>query len=139
LHLVRSGVYAVGHPRLAREGRLWAALLAAGPGAALSHRTAAALWDLRATTRSRIEVTVERTGRRGDRGLQIHRVRSLIAEDVTEHTGLRVTTVARTLLDLADVVDDAALVQAFERALILRRFDGQECGMSSSGRTGGAE
>src|SRR3954462_3701353 len=88
LHLVRRGVYAVGHPHLDREGRLWAALLSAGPGAALSHRTAAALWDLCPTTRSRIEVTVQRTGRRGDQGLQIHRVRSLSAKDVTERSGL---------------------------------------------------
>src|SRR4051812_3682362 len=123
LHPMRSGVYAVGHPHLERTGRMWAALLAAGPSAALSHRTAAAVWDLRSSARARIEVTVQGGGRQGDRGLQIHRVRSLSARDVTEHTGLRVTTVARTLLDLADVVDSAALEQAFERALMLRRFD----------------
>jgi hypothetical protein len=58
--------------------------------------------------------------------VQIHRVRSLSADDVTEHAGLRVTTPARTLLDLADVLDPAALDQAIERALILRRFNANE-------------
>jgi hypothetical protein len=45
---------------------------------------------------------------------------------VTVHTGLRVTTPARTLLDLADVLDPAALDNAIERALILRRFNATE-------------
>ncbi|HEV7364051.1 MAG TPA: type IV toxin-antitoxin system AbiEi family antitoxin domain-containing protein, partial [Solirubrobacteraceae bacterium] len=48
LHRVHRGVYAVGHRRVAFRGQLWAAVLACGgiDAAALSHRTAAAVWDL---------------------------------------------------------------------------------------------
>ncbi|HXQ88465.1 MAG TPA: hypothetical protein VN733_02400, partial [Solirubrobacterales bacterium] len=44
LHLVTRGVYAVGRYQLGREGRWTAAVLACGPDALLSHRSAAALW-----------------------------------------------------------------------------------------------
>jgi hypothetical protein len=44
LHAVFRGIFAVGHPALSQHGRLQAALLAAGAGAVLSHRTAAAVW-----------------------------------------------------------------------------------------------
>ena len=50
LHRIHRGVYAVGHPVLTVDGRRMAAVLAAGPGAVLSHRSAAALWDLRSST-----------------------------------------------------------------------------------------
>src|SRR5687768_3070443 len=46
LHRRYAGVYAVGHDRLSREGRWMAAVLACGPDAVLSHRSAAALWGL---------------------------------------------------------------------------------------------
>src|SRR4051812_43295912 len=46
LHVVHHGVYAVGHAVLTRSGRWLAAVLACGPGAALSHSSAAALWGL---------------------------------------------------------------------------------------------
>ncbi|MFL5851480.1 MAG: type IV toxin-antitoxin system AbiEi family antitoxin domain-containing protein, partial [Solirubrobacteraceae bacterium] len=47
LHVVHRGVFAVGHPVVSRHGRWIAAVLAAGHGAVLSHRSAAALWALR--------------------------------------------------------------------------------------------
>src|SRR4051812_3807674 len=46
LHPVRRGVYAVGRPQLTRQGNWMAAVLAAGPGAALSHFAAGALWEI---------------------------------------------------------------------------------------------
>src|SRR3954452_19770706 len=57
LHAVHRGVYAVGHRALSQEGRLMAAVLAGGSGAVLSHRSAAELWCLVASSRPRIEVT----------------------------------------------------------------------------------
>jgi predicted transcriptional regulator of viral defense system len=50
LHRVRRGVYAVGHPLLTPDGARMAAVLACGPGAVLSHRSAGAAWGLRATS-----------------------------------------------------------------------------------------
>ena len=60
LHPVYTGVYAVGHSVLSRDGRWLAAVLAAGPGAVLSHRSAAALWGVYGASPARVEVTVAR-------------------------------------------------------------------------------
>lgn len=121
LQRLHRGVYAVGHAALRREGRLAAALLAAGPGAALACRSAALWWDLRTTAPQRIEVSVVSRGQRRVDGVIVHCVRRL--DDVTVHNGLPVTTVARTLLDVAAVSGRAALERALERAEILRLLD----------------
>jgi very-short-patch-repair endonuclease len=117
LHAVHRGVFAVGHPRFAEAGRRWAAVLAYGDGALLSHRSAAALWGL-ARQRSRaIDVTAS-AGRQGiDRraGIFIHRGR-LHPEDRAVRGGIPVTTVARTLFDLAELVSLKRLDSAWEEA-----------------------
>src|SRR3954468_2227679 len=64
LHRLHRGVYAVGHTVLKAEGRWLAAVLASGPGAALSHGSAAALWDLRSAAAATTHVTVPRAGGR---------------------------------------------------------------------------
>ena len=100
-----------------------AAVLACGPGAMLSHRSAAEQWGLLRSSRPRIDVTVVR-GKGGHRpGIEVHRVRQLDPADVTTVDGIPCTTVARTLLDLAEVVNRRRLEQAIERAEILRLFD----------------
>ena len=119
LHVVLPGVYAVGHPRLARNGWQHAAVLAAGPGAALSHRSAGALWDLRRS--DLLEVTVPGQ-RRVRRSVRVHRS-SLPPHHVTVRDGLPVTTVARTLLDLAEVLDRPRLERVWEAADRLQVLD----------------
>jgi len=119
---VYRGVYAVGHDRLTLEGRWMAAVLACGPGALLSHRDAAHLWGVFRTSRRPIDVTVTR-GRSGQRGIDLHRARSLQPEDRAERDGISVTSLARTLLDLATVVNERRLVYALEEAERQRRFD----------------
>ena len=57
MHPVFAGAYAVGHRVLSQHGRWMAAVLAAGQGAVLSHRSAAALWGIRPTSRAHVEVT----------------------------------------------------------------------------------
>jgi very-short-patch-repair endonuclease/predicted transcriptional regulator of viral defense system len=110
LHAIHRGVYAVGHRALKAEGRWMAAVLAAGRGAVLSHTSAAAAWDLRRTSSGLIHVTVPGDpGRKRRRGLRIHRSRTLIADDVTVHTGIPVTTPTRTIIDLARTLEDRAL------------------------------
>jgi predicted transcriptional regulator of viral defense system len=121
LHALHRGVYAVGHRRLTRKGRWMAAVLACGPCAALSHRDAGALWDLRATERRLIEVTTPRN-RRHRVNIEIHRVR-LEPDETTIHDGIPVTTVARTLLDLAAVLPRQQLKRAMEQAEVLRLAD----------------
>ena len=113
LHGIHRGVYSVGHRSLRREGYWMAAVLACGPGAALSHRSAAALWALRPSAGSAIDVTVPSNGgRRRRRGIRVHRSRRLPSEEVTTELGIPVTSVARTLLDLADVLQPHELKRA---------------------------
>jgi very-short-patch-repair endonuclease len=122
LHLVHRGVYAVGHPRLTWRGRLWAAVLATGgPGrAAISHRSAAALWQFAPIPAGRIEVTTLLTSHT-TAALHIHRARSL--EATTDDEGLPLTTPARTLLDLADVLTPHRLERACHQAEYRRLLD----------------
>lgn len=93
------GVYAVGRPELSFEGHLRAAWLACGPGSAISHVTAARDWAIRRST-GRIHISVPR-GRSGHPGLVVHRPRTLAPEDVVQRDGYAVTSVARTILDMA--------------------------------------
>jgi very-short-patch-repair endonuclease len=127
LHRVHRGVYAVGHPVLTVDGRRVAAVLAAGPGAALSHASAAALWEIRPTSAARIDVTVPSAGGRAKRpGLRIHRAAGLRDDELTEHRAIRVTTVARTLLDLASSMPRRALERALDEAEIRDLYDRRE-------------
>jgi Protein of unknown function (DUF559) len=100
LSVVHRGVYSVGHGPLTRRGRLMAAVLAGGPGAVLSHWSAAALWGIRGQ-RDRIDVTVPNARRSRD-GISFHRS-SLMVDEFTLVDEIPVTTVARTILDLAAV------------------------------------
>jgi very-short-patch-repair endonuclease len=124
LHRVHRGVYAVGHPVLTVNGRRMAAVLAAGPGAVLSHASAAALWEIRPSAAARIDVSVRTSGGRAKRpGLRIHRARTLRTEEITEHQGIRVTTPARSLLDLAATLPRRALERALDEAEIRDLYD----------------
>jgi very-short-patch-repair endonuclease len=123
LHRIHRGVYAVGHPVLPRGGRWMAAVLAAGPGAALSHASAAALWEIRPTQATRIDVTVRTAGGRRQPGLRIHRAQALRADETTHRHAIPVTTPARTLLDLASSLPRRALERALDQAEILELFD----------------
>lgn len=124
LHRLYRGVYAVGHTVLTGKGYLLAAVLACGDGAALSHQAAAAHLQIRASSASMVDVTVpRRSGRKAQRGIRLHRSGRLGPEDVTVHEGIPTTTVARTLLDLADVLPTQALKRAMDEADYLRLLD----------------
>jgi very-short-patch-repair endonuclease len=103
LHRVHGEVYAVGHPRISPVGWQWAAVLACGRGAMLSHWSAGSAWGLPALgggARHHVIVT-GRTGRARRPGITIHRPLYLDPSEVTDLDGLPITTPARTLLDLA--------------------------------------
>jgi hypothetical protein len=121
LHRVHRGVYAVGHAVLTVEGRWLAAVKACGPGAVLSHISAAALWAIRRTSSPIVHVTTP--DRASPRGIRVHRVRRLHPDDVALIDGVPVTSVARTLLDLADVLPLRQLIRAIEQAERLQLFD----------------
>jgi very-short-patch-repair endonuclease len=118
------GVYAYGHDRLRLEGRWLAAVMACGPGAVLSHRDAAQMWEIRQSSSPLIDVTVpSQNGRIRRQGIRVHRSGRLAAEEVTVRHGIPVTTVARTLLDLADVLELQQLRRAVTEAEYRNRFD----------------
>jgi very-short-patch-repair endonuclease len=119
---VHAGVYVIRPGSLGRDGSFMAAVLACGDSAVLSHRSAAALWDLRPTPAGAIDVTTRR-GTRRRRGIAIHTSRDLEPEAVTTCRQIPCTTVARTLLDLAGVFSERTLARAIEQAMVLRLFD----------------
>ena len=122
LHRVHRGVYALGHTALRPEGYRLAAVLACGPNAVLSHRSAAAHWGLLRSDQTRIDVTAPR-GRHGTPGIRLHRTRSLDAQDTTHHQGIPITTVHRTLLDLAATARPSELERALAKSERLRLYD----------------
>ena len=102
LHVLLPGVYAVGHPASTREGSWMAAVLAGGPGAALSHFAAGAHWRMLRSAPARTDVTAQRN-RRDRAGLRFHRA-ALPSDELTILHGIPVTTPQRTLLDIAAVL-----------------------------------
>ena len=119
---LHRGAYAVGHAVLTPEGHYIAAVLTFGPGTVLGHRSAADHWNIAPYAGAFIEVIPPSPGRRSRKGLRIHSC-SLDPRDRTIHEAIPVTTVARTLIDLAAVVDLTRLTRALERAEKLDLFD----------------
>lgn len=119
LHRIHHGVYAVGHPAISLRGRFKAAVLACGELAALSRYSAGTVdgyleWDDR-----RPEVLVVGSARH-HAGLRIHRARHVDERDVRRNLTIPRTTVARTLLDLADDLPDKALRRAVRQAQAMK-------------------
>jgi predicted transcriptional regulator of viral defense system len=124
LHRLYRGIYSLVPPKLLkREGRWMAAVLAAGPGAVLSHRDAAAIHELLSNNRVNIEVTVPGRTKRCHPGVDTHRSAALTDADVTVVENIPCTTIARTLFDLADVIDRRRHERAFDQAEIEEVLD----------------
>lgn len=121
LVVVRRGVYQVGPLPLPRAAEA-AAVLAGGPDARVSHRTAAVLRGLLEDGHrlDQVELTMPRRAHRRMDGVRIHRVRDLRAEEVALFEGIPVTTVARTLLDIAETETGRIVEQAYAKALRMR-------------------
>jgi predicted transcriptional regulator of viral defense system len=116
LHSIHRDAYAVGHRRLSQRGLWMAAVLGCGTGSLLSHHSAAALWGLE-EARSPIDVTAPR-GRQGSprrAGVRLHRCQ-LEDTERTQRDGIPVTTVARTLFDLAEAAGPDPLSRLWEEA-----------------------
>lgn len=106
---------------LSTDGRHLAAVYAGGPGAAVSHRSAAARWAvLRELPGAPVEVITAERSRKPAAGIVLHRTRRLHRVEVTNREGIPITTVARTLLDLADIVGEYELGRAAHEAQVLR-------------------
>jgi Transcriptional regulator, AbiEi antitoxin/Protein of unknown function (DUF559) len=114
LHPIHRGVYLLGTGRITRRGEWMAAVLACGDGALLSHRSAAALWGL-ARERRRKATEVSAAGGRDQRGILVHEG-GIYRDDRAVVAGIPLTSVARTLFDCAEIVDEQQLGRMFEEA-----------------------
>jgi very-short-patch-repair endonuclease len=120
---IHRGVYAVGHGSLTIRGHWMAAVLAYGPRAVLSHRSAAALHGIRPDNRPKTDVTVPSPSARPRPGIVVHRSTTLQPADITTIDGIPCTSLSRTLLDLADDVDRTGMERAVSQADVLGIFD----------------
>lgn len=100
LHHKARGVYAVGRPELSRLGEMMVAVLALGPGAVVSHATAAELWGVRRSVACLLEISLPTSSGRRRPGVAVHHRRGL-AGAVTSHRGVPVTSLPLTLIDMA--------------------------------------
>jgi predicted transcriptional regulator of viral defense system len=123
IQAIHDDVFLLGPGRASRRGLLIAAVLACGKGAVLSHLTAAVYWGLIRSASAAIHVTVPRRKKPAVRGVTVHLTRQMTAADWTVRDDIPVTSVARTLLDLAGLLRPRELVKAIEQAERLRIFD----------------
>ena len=120
LHRWRRGVYLVGHATPLPLATLMGAVLAAGPGAMLSHLAVGWLWGILQRSDRPIDVLVPGPRHPRPAGIRVHRVTSIPAGDRRERHGVPLTSSARTLVDLAALLPPDALARAVEEALVLR-------------------
>jgi very-short-patch-repair endonuclease/predicted transcriptional regulator of viral defense system len=121
LHPIHRGVYAVGYPVSGIKSRWMAAVLAAGPNAVLSHRSAAQLWGLMSPSGHRSEVT-RPTFFRSHSRIDAHR--SVLPDDErTLVDRIPVTTVPRTILDLAAVASQRQVERALNEVEVRQLTD----------------
>jgi len=123
LQRIYRGVFAVGHIQRTPEARWIAAVMACGQGTILSHLDAAALWRIYDGVGTKIHVTTTTRSPRRLPAIQAHRARRIHEEDVTVKDGIPVTTVARTLVDLTDVLSRDRVLRAIREAEFLRLLD----------------
>jgi very-short-patch-repair endonuclease len=119
------GVYSVVRGALPPLAREQAALLACGDGAFLSHRSAAHVWAMRKTPPTSVEVSVVRKSCRTRDGLVVHRIRTIDRGELRQREGLRLSSPARAVLEVAAVAPDE-LVDVVEEGLARRRVNGRE-------------
>ncbi|HET7416956.1 MAG TPA: type IV toxin-antitoxin system AbiEi family antitoxin domain-containing protein [Solirubrobacterales bacterium] len=123
LHRVHQGAYAVGHRLLSQKGNLMAAVLACGPDAVLSHRSAAFLHGILDDGRDRVDVIAPNRRGRAPRAIKAHRDGTLTATDRAKIDGIPCTSLARTLLDIAATESASTLTYAVTQAEVEEVFD----------------
>jgi very-short-patch-repair endonuclease len=121
LQRIHRAVYAVGHTRLTAKGRWMAAVLACGPEAVLSHRDAAALHDLHQVGSGAIHVTS--SARHELEGIRWHWARTLDPRDTSVVDAIPVTSLARTYLDVAEVLSHGRLIDLLEAGQRQNKLD----------------
>lgn len=136
---VHPGVYRVAGSPITREQRLLAAVLAAGPGSAVSHRSAAHEWGL-AEFPDVVEIVTPRPKWPRLKGVRVHRSNDLLPNHVTVRHGIPITKPLRTLVDLGQsapwAVADALELGLADRLFTMKAVDAALEEFSRKGRTG---
>ena len=124
LHVVFRGVVSPGPPRLlTAKGWVMAATLACRPGTAASHRSSSMLFELRLGQRRWIDVTTPGATGRQRRGIRIHDGTTLTPADMTVIDNIPCTSLARTLLDIAEDATRREVERALDAAEQQRLLD----------------
>jgi very-short-patch-repair endonuclease len=124
LHRIYRDVFAVGHLGLDADGLRFAALLACGDGAALSHHAAAAELRVRPRRGGLIDVTIPtRNGRQAPKWVRLHRVARLPDDELIMRGPLRLTSPARTFVDCAATLRDREVARMLDAAWIRHLID----------------
>lgn len=115
---VHGGVYYLNVTPRTWHTDMLAAVLAGGPEARASHRSASRLWGLDGVRARMIEITVPYSKLPIPEGVIVHRTRRDLPR-TAHHSAIRSTTVERTLLDLAGILPGKVLEKAYMSALRL--------------------
>jgi very-short-patch-repair endonuclease len=110
-----------------------AAVLRCGPGAVLSHQSAAALWKIRPIRTARIDVSVPLHLRPRQQGIVVHRRVALRRSDLTHREGIPVTSPVCTLIDIASGLERDELEAAINNADKLDLVDPEELRLAIDG------
>jgi very-short-patch-repair endonuclease len=114
---MHQGVYLIGPAPPTLMARVRAAAMACGADAMVSHRSAAEMFGLLSETEGEVHVTVAGRNPHRQAGIRIHRVARLPRHEVTKMRGIPVTSVARTIADLAATEPENDVEHAFQEAL----------------------
>ncbi len=116
LHRVHRGVFAVGHASLTQNGRFMAGVLACGRGACASHYCSGVLMHLGLGVRRLIDISTPSAKGRTLDGIRVHSAATLMPQDVTVIDNIPCTSLARTLLDIAEVGTQREVERALDAA-----------------------
>ncbi len=141
LRPVRRGVYAVAGIPASDCQPIMAAVLAAGPKAAASHRSAAVIHGFDGIIAETPELVVPHGCRHQLPGVRVHRSRDLAPVDITVRYGIPVTAPIRTVVDLAPIIGDYLLGRILDEGAISRLWTAEQVqarseGLATPGRTG---
>jgi len=136
LHLVMRGVYAVGWPQMTQERHWMAAVLACGDRAVLSHRSAAALWNIGTERNGIVDISVTRRAELKRPGLHVRGRPSLSTTDTVTRDGIPVTSLTQTLLDLATELPERRVERAINEADKRNFVDPETLRVELDGRAG---
>ena len=117
---MHRGVYLLGAAPPTHMARARAAVLACGTGAVVSHRSAAEVFGLLPESDGQVDVTVVGRNPGSHVGIRLHRPRALARHHVTKVRGIPVTSIARTICDLAGTETRKVVEVAFQEALYRR-------------------